>query len=68
MKWAGEAQLSQDGNDIFSELSEEYFALKNTALWIYEEKGFSKSDAVNALERNTKMIENIYLEIIANKS
>ena len=62
LKWVGEAQLNQDGDDVFSELSEEYFALKTTALWIYEQKGFSKSDAVNALERNTKMIENIYLE------
>jgi|TARA_A100001015_G_C15023640_1_gene729323 hypothetical protein len=62
LKWAGESQLNQDGNDIFAELSEEYFALKTTALWIYEQKGFSKSDAANALERNTKMIEEIYLE------
>ena len=44
LKWAGEAQLNQDGNDIFAELSEEYFALKTTALWIYEQKGFSKNN------------------------
>ncbi len=62
LKWAGEAQLNQDGEDIFSELSQEYFALKTTALWIYEQKGFSKADAVKALDMNTKLIEKIYLE------
>ena len=62
LKWAGEAKLNRDGKDIFSELSEEYFALKATALWLYEEKGFSKVDALNTLERNTKKIEKIYLE------
>ena len=61
LKWAGEAQLSQENNDIFSELNEEYFALKATALWLYEEKGFSKVDALNTLERNTKKKEKIYL-------
>lgn len=62
LKWAGEAQLNSGGRDMFSELSEEYFALKTTALWIYEQKGFSKADAVKALDSSTKMIEKIYLK------
>ena len=61
LKWAGEAQLNRDGVDVFTKMSEEFFAMKTMALAFYKKKGLSESDAVEALNRNTKKIEEIYI-------